>query len=565
MRRYVWSAALLVMSACDDRMELSSSDVARDQPRVRVTVADGGGTPGTSKHFKLVGHNALFSRGMNAAPAVFGRYIYIGNRSDGSNSCGDLNAAGPVVPVLTPTNPDGTCTHVRPGVLVVDTANPRHPEVVGEFGNEFVTGANVGQTSRELRVLPDQKLLMVMYFRCNRLIHACPRSAQSFRIRFFDIGANPVNPPLVATYVPTFLPHEMFVWVDPNDRHRVLLWISTPSGSVDPNVSNLIITDISRAKQGVFTEIARGNWNPLFPGAETPANYDSDLALHSMTPSFDGTRTYLAYLRGGVGVLDTTDVAKNRIPPGTVASLNDKLITPAPFPTWGTGPMCAGHTAAGCAESHSAVPFPGRRFAFTIDEVYGTFTLPSFGWPWGWARIWDIADPTEPQLVAEYKLRENAPAFQGSPGHDAATEQFTSYTSHDPTMTRSLILAAWHSGGLQAIDVSNPRRPRQAGWFSPTPLATVALEDPALSRGPNKVVVWSFPIIRDGLIYVVDIRNGLYVLEYTGRHAHEVERIRFLEGNSNLGDAGRIAGRHDDDDDHHDRDDDDHDDGDHDD
>jgi hypothetical protein len=89
--------------------------------------------------------------------------------------------------------------------------------------------------------------------------------------------------------------------------------------------------------------------------------------------------------------------------------------------------------------------------------------------------------------------------------------------------------------------VADPRRPAQAGWFSPVPLAAVANEDPALSRGPNKVVMWSFPIIRHGLVYVVDIRNGLYVLRYTGPHAKEVNRIRFLEGNSNLGDARRLA------------------------
>ncbi|WP_171075032.1 hypothetical protein [Nonomuraea basaltis] len=46
--------------------------------------------------------------------------------------------------------------------------------------------------------------------------------------------------------------------------------------------------------------------------------------------------------------------------------------------------------------------------------------------------------------------------------------------------------------------------------------------------------MWSFPIIRNGLIYVVDIRNGLYVLSYTGRHADQVRTTRFLEGNSNL-------------------------------
>jgi hypothetical protein len=52
-----------------------------------------------------------------------------------------------------------------------------------------------------------------------------------------------------------------------------------------------------------------------------------------MTPSIDGTRTYLAYLRGGFGVLDTSKVAHDQIPPGTVESLNDDLITPVPFPT----------------------------------------------------------------------------------------------------------------------------------------------------------------------------------------------------------------------------------------
>lgn len=43
----------------------------------------------------------------------------------------------------------------------------------------------------------------------------------------------------------------------------------------------------------------------------------------------------------------------------------------------------------------------------------------------------------------------------------------------------------------------------------------MALEDPALPRSPNKVIVWSFPIIKDGLIYVIDVRNGLYILRYT--------------------------------------------------
>ena len=42
--------------------------------------------PGTSSNFELVGHNPLYHRGMNAAPAVFGNYLYVGTRSDGKRA-----------------------------------------------------------------------------------------------------------------------------------------------------------------------------------------------------------------------------------------------------------------------------------------------------------------------------------------------------------------------------------------------------------------------------------------------------------------------------------------------
>jgi hypothetical protein len=67
-------------------------------------------------------------------------------------------------------------------------------------------------------------------------------------------------------------------------------------------------------------------------------------------------------------------------------------------------------------------------------------------------------------------------------------------------------------------------------------------QDPRLSSNPDtgrneKVVMWSYPIIKDGPIYVVDLRNGLGVLKYSGAFEREVSRIAFLDGNSNQGDA----------------------------
>jgi hypothetical protein len=517
----------------------------------------GGGTPGTSSNFTLVGHDALFGRGMNAAPALYtdrttGRtYVYVGNRTDGSLPC---DQTGGVQPCHSSAS-----VHTHPGILIEDVTDPAHPTNVGEIGPPHAGLAGI--TTRELRVWPQQKLLMVMTFRCSSAIHDCPPGNDTtfpFDIKFFDL-ADPTQPRFIGSYVPTsqagspVKPHEMYLWVDPKNRDRALLWLSTPTSSVDPARPNLMIVDLSNVPGSVpgpapappgttapVSEVAEGNWNQLFPGADNPANYDNDLALHSMAPTTNGRTTYLAYLRGGFGLLDTSSVVKHT--GSGVISLNDELLTPiSNFVRWGAGNQCAGHTAVGCGESHSAVPVPGRPFDLSTDEVYGTFTVPSFGWPWGWMRLIDVDNPSQPQLRSEYKIFENTQPFQGSPGDDPATEQFTSYSSHNPTVLPRLAIIAWHSGGLQAIDISNARSPRQGGWFSPQPLPSVSTEDPALNGGPNKVTMWSYPIVDNGLIYVIDIRNGLYILRYTGPGFVDVARLGFLEGNSNLGDAIRLA------------------------
>src|SRR5262249_17929080 len=208
-----------------------------------------------------------------------------------------------------------------------------------------------------------------------------------------------------------------------------------------------------------------------------------------------------------------------------------------------------------CPNSHSAVPVPGRKLALTTDEVYGTFTFSAMGCRWGWMRLIDVSDFAHPFITGEYLINEDQPSFCGSASDTAVTEQFRSFSSHNPTLLGNVAFIDWHSGGLQAIDISDATNPTQAGFFKPSPIPVVATEDPGLSQGPantvaqllnpdvsnpdfkTKVVMWSYPIIQNGLIYVIDVRNGLYVLQYTGPHANEVSQINFREGNSNLGDA----------------------------
>jgi hypothetical protein len=149
----------------------------------------------------------------------------------------------------------------------------------------------------------------------------------------------------------------------------------------------------------------------------------------------------------------------------------------------------------------------------------------------------DISDPRVPTVEGEYREPENDPSTCA-----AWNPPRTSYSAHNPTLTPHIAFSTWHSGGLQAVSLAQPERPAQLAEFLPEPLDSVRLEDPRLSSDPDtgrneKVVMWSYVVIEDGLLYAVDLRNGLYVLKYRGPFAGEVRRISFLDGNSNQGDA----------------------------
>src|SRR5262249_60652772 len=148
---------------------------------------------------------------------------------------------------------------------------------------------------------------------------ACPAGPAAqfpFNIEFFDLS-DPVHPRFIESYVPTSAagravkPHEMYLWADPNDAGRALLWISTPTISANPAIPNLMVVDISRVPGGgPVKEVAEGNWNNLYPGTNQPnypfdpasptgcGPYDCNLFVHSMAPTADGETTFLAMRAG---------------------------------------------------------------------------------------------------------------------------------------------------------------------------------------------------------------------------------------------------------------------------
>jgi hypothetical protein len=371
------------------------------------------------------------------------------------------------------------------GIAILDVSDPAAPTAVGE-----IPGV-VAMSSRELRAVPDLNLLVVLTIRCDPDLHGCSQTGGvTEAIQLWDIAdrAAPVQvgnfPILGSTFKPRG-PHEFYLR---READRVLLFVASPPVTLDV----IDITDPA-------TPTSIVSWNPMIP-----AQGDDDI-LHSVSMSNDGTQLFLSHQLTGLLVADasalpelalitTPDAALDFSPPGTV------------------GP-------------HSTVAVPGRDLVVVTEEVYP----PPYGTgcPWGMLRTVDVSDPAAPKLLATIGVAENDPALCEQQAFDRIT-----FTSHNTTATTNLALVTWHAAGLQAIDISNAASPRILGELRPEPLAAVTNEDPGLGGAP--IEMWSYPVIQDGLIYVIDVRNGLYILRYRGLWEEQVTGEAFLEGNSNL-------------------------------
>lgn len=347
-------------------------------------------------------------------------------------------------------------------------------------------------------------MLIVLNMSCHPYLHACGSGDAQTTFRFFDISGELARAPqLIATHEPRSSSHEFFLWLDPDDPSRALLYVSIAAG--------ISVLDISDVRDGIVSEVA--TW-------AVPERGDD---VHSVSVSPDGRRAYVSALTDGVLVLDTSALGDAASDP-----LIEEITSPSTRPEWGP------------PGAHSAVPVPGTSYVLTTDEVYGRAAggPGASGCPWGWARLIDVEDEASPRVVSEYRVEPWNTSCPVEPGDaDIDRDRFASFSSHNPTATTNLALITSHAAGLQVVGVDDPRAPRRLAEFVPDPIDEVAVADPGLTSGAEKVAMWSYPIVRDGLIYVVDVRNGLYVLRYRGPLEDELVGIGFLEGNSNLGDA----------------------------
>jgi hypothetical protein len=321
----------------------------------------------------------------------------------------------------------------------------------------------------EVRALPDLGLLVVMNF------------SPVVSLMTFD-ARDCLHPHALGSLALGTPPHEFYLWRDPGQPGRVLAFVAMYIyGRTDLHVVDL--TDPAAPRE-------IGQWPAAPAGAAG--------MLHSISLSPDGRTAYLSMWQGGFLLADTSDFALARPEPKLRLLNAAQPLLPPPG-----------------VDVHSAVALPGTHDVLLTQEVYTC--------PFGGLSIADIQDPTRPRLVGAFQLPENAAsACAHLPGADAV------FTAHNPLVIGTLALVSWYAGGLQALDLSQPGQPTRVGLFVPDGSGPAG----GSPYGAYPVQVWSYPIVRQGVIYVSDIKSGLYVLRYNGPGAGALNSIALAQGNA---------------------------------
>jgi hypothetical protein len=156
--------------------------------------------------------------------------------------------------------------------------------------------------------------------------------------------------------------------------------------------------------------------------------------------------------------------------------------------------------------THTVMPLPerigGRRIALAIDEEDQAQSAGEAEARRGRAHAciltFDVSDLADIKPLGQFHVSELDSPFSRTPGARFGAHQFCE------RMSGSIVHAAWFGGGLRIVDVADPLRPSELGYFIPEPVAGRAAPQ------SNDVAVDA-----RGLIYLVDRHVGFDVLEFS--------------------------------------------------
>jgi hypothetical protein len=156
--------------------------------------------------------------------------------------------------------------------------------------------------------------------------------------------------------------------------------------------------------------------------------------------------------------------------------------------------------------THSPLPLPDRDLLLMGDEATQDNGEDGVKCVW----IMDVRVPANPVTIATVPRPAEA-------DYIAKGAKFGPHNLHENRpgsfQSSSLVFATWYNAGVRAFDISDPFRPREAGHFVPPP--PERMMDPRPNR-PRVIQSCDVHCDTRGLLYVTDTNAGLYILEYQG-------------------------------------------------
>ncbi len=351
------------------------------------------------------------------------------------------------------------------GTTIIDVSNPKIPRIV-----IHIPGFQ-GAESRAVQIVEK-------YFDGRDYILRNQESGEFVGFEIWDVTEK-ANPRRVSTIGPLRAAHKS--WWDAKTGYAYLSGTSTGWRG-----QHLIIYDLRDPARPTFV----ANWG--LPGQRPGDSQHGGLSLHH--PVVSGNRAYLSYLQGGdMVILDITDKSA----PQMIAHLD---FSP---------PFSGIHTTAPFSGMKVPNFTPGfgdiRNFLVVSEEAYdGGYTCQALRKQ---LYIVDATDETHPLPVATFKVPDGDFCERGG---WFGPHQFAE-TKDGGIIGGSLLYIAYFSAGLRVVDISDPFRPQEVGYFIPD---TTAKTKPRL----KKVIQTNDVDVDDrGLIYITDrAGTGLHILEYTG-------------------------------------------------
>lgn len=519
---------------------------------------------GIGHNFRLIAHNPLIDPEFGTARGGNGNSIGI------AGNCAYISSRRNNQPILILDISDPT----KPTIVgkIDAPPNPPLPLPKGFPGFLFLT---------DLTAVESLGLLVIQVFD----LVGSQLNPETNYFQLYDIK-DCFNPKLVSVIKVPSVPHEHFIWQSGGSPNRVLLFyshlaVSHIKATFDPSHpyfgkkgfpkppadGELRVLDLTNFRSfppvidcraeltGIAPcskELARFSLShfgvPLMEPkvADLPKNLPDDSVfafnagqgsantLHAVATSADGTRVFMAASNAGFYMLDSTPLAKGE-PCDREADINGQVNPRACLKKLHPDPRARLDDQPPFTQSvvHSAFGVPGRPYAWVSDE---TANPPHRkGCPGGWVRIVYIGDKTTygkekirlrgdlfPRVVGTFSIPENI--FHRCDEFNAK-HGLTEWSPHKATVFTNLAFVVWQSGGIRAVDISNPFAPREVGYFFPKPVdeaVRAAVGGKVEHVKKPELNVRSFPMLKDGFIYVLDGFSGVYVLKYEGPYHEEL-------------------------------------------